>query len=142
MNKHVWGWLCGALALITLPAAAAGPSVTGSWFRSLPGDLPAAGYFTLHNTTGKTLTLTGATSPGCASLELHMTHDMGGMMHMMSVPNVEIAAGATFAFAPGGYHLMCMGPKLKIGASVPVALKFADGENLTASFLVKNAKGD
>lgn len=134
--------LLGAAALMSLPAAAASATVTGGWFRSLPGNVPAGGYFTVKNTSSRPLVLTGATSPACASLELHMTHNMGGMAHMMAVPSVEIAAGASFAFAPGGHHLMCMKPTLKIGTSVPVTLKFANGESLTADFAVKNAKGE
>lgn len=116
--------------------------VGGAWFRSLPGNVPAGGYFSLMNMSSRPMVLTGASSPACASLELHMTHNMGGMMHMMAVPSIEIGAGATFAFAPGGYHLMCMNPRLKVGTSVPVTLKFAGGETLTVPFAVKNATGN
>lgn len=129
-------------AAFALPAVAA-PSVSGAWIRALPGNLPAGGYFTLANSGTKPITLTGAQSPACGSLMLHMTHTMNGMAHMMAVDSVDVPAGGTFAFKPGAYHLMCMEPKgLKPGTNVPVTLTFADGTHLTVPFAVKTATGN
>jgi periplasmic copper chaperone A len=62
---------------------------------------------------------------------------------MSDVASVDVAAGATVKFAPGGYHLMCMkpGPTLQIGAKVPVTLDFGDGTKVVADFAVRNAAG-
>jgi copper(I)-binding protein len=59
------------------------------------------------------------------------------------VKSLKVPAHGTLSFQPGGYHLMCMKPQssMKIGASVPVTLKFADGKTLTASFPVKGPGG-
>jgi copper(I)-binding protein len=123
-------------------SAVAAPAVSNAWIRALPGALPAGGYFTLTNPGPKPVTLTAAQSPACGSLMLHMTHEMGGMAHMMAVDKVDVPAGGSFEFKPGGYHLMCMEPKaLKPGTSIPVTLKFADGSSVTATFAVKDAKG-
>jgi copper(I)-binding protein len=123
-------------------ASVAAPTVSGAWIRALPGDTPAGGYFTLTNPAKTKIALTGAASPACGAIELHMTHKMGTMVHMMPVARVEVAAGGTFAFAPGGFHLMCLQPKgLTPGTSVAVTLTFADGTHLTAPFAVKNATG-
>jgi copper(I)-binding protein len=56
---------------------------------------------------------------------------------------VDVGAGATLKFAPGGYHLMCMDPTpaIRPGNRVPVTLTFADGRRLMVSFPVRNAAG-
>lgn len=118
-------------------------TVSDAWFRALPGKLPAAGYFSVTNAGRGPVALTGAQSPGCGMLMLHMTHNMGGMMQMMAVEQVEVPAGGHVAFAPGGYHLMCTEPAaaLKPGANVPVTLRFSDGSQLNAIFAVRTATG-
>ncbi len=125
-------------------AAEAGPvTVTEAWFRALPSQLPAAGYFTLSNSGASPVALTGAQSPGCGMLMLHMTHNMGGMTHMMEVRQVEVPAGGSVRFAPGGYHLMCTDPTAALtpGASLPVTLRFSDGSQLATVFAVRDATG-
>jgi len=132
-----------AALLMAAPACAANVTVNDGWFRSLPAKLPAGGYFTLHNGGAQTITLTGADSPACGMLMLHKTEDKNGTGMMMDMPSIPVPAGSDLKFAPGSYHLMCMDPtpEMKIGASVPVTLDFADGSKVTASFAVKNAKG-
>lgn len=121
-------------------ALAAGPGVSNAWFRAMPAHLPAGGYFDLHNGGGKTISLVGASSPACGMIMLHMTSRMGGMEQMTAVDKIDVPAGSTFRFAPGGYHLMCMQPSplLTVGADVPVTLRFADGTKLDARFAVRS----
>ncbi|HWA91995.1 MAG TPA: DUF1775 domain-containing protein [Rhizomicrobium sp.] len=125
------------------PASSAVASVTVSeaWLRALPQGLPAGGYFKLHNHGTKPLTLNGASSPACSMLMLHKSESDNGMSRMSDVATVDIAPGADIAFAPGGYHLMCMDARLQPGTSVPVALRFADGSHADATFAVRNAAG-
>lgn len=130
---------CALAVTAAVPAVAANVTVTGAWFRTLPGGLPAAGYFTLKNADAKPIALIGASAAGCGQLQLHMTHDMGGMKHMMEVTKIDIPAGGSFVFATGGYHLMCMEPKLTTASTVPVTLRFSDGSSVTASFDVRAA---
>lgn len=131
--------------LLTLAAAAAPPglAVSEAWFRALPGNLPAGGYFTLRNDGPKSAVLTGADSPACGMAMLHRSESRGGMAGMDMVPSVEVPAGGSVRFAPGGYHLMCTDPRpvLKPGAKVPVTLRFQDGGQLTATFDVRDAAG-
>jgi periplasmic copper chaperone A len=54
---------------------------------------------------------------------------------------VTVPANGSFTFSPGGFHLMCMQPKMAPGETVPVTLSFAGGTELTVSFPVRNAKG-
>lgn len=141
-NELHIGAIAALLVLVLSTSAhATGTSVSNGWFRKLPANLPAAGYFTLHNGGSKTISLTSASSPACGMLMLHVSENMGGMMHMNDVSGVDVAPGATVAFAPGGYHLMCMKPALTLGAKVPVTLQFLDGSKLQAEFIVRDANG-
>ncbi|MFO1248411.1 MAG: DUF1775 domain-containing protein [Alphaproteobacteria bacterium] len=127
-----------------LMVAAAGPvtakvTISDGWFRALPASVPSGGYFNLRNDSGQKLVLTDVESPACGMLMMHKSVN-GGMDHVMAL---DVAAGETVRFAPGSYHLMCMDakPMLKPGAQVPVTLRFAGGEMVTAQFTAKNAAG-
>jgi copper(I)-binding protein len=65
------------------------------------------------------------------------------MSSMDMVETVNVPAGGSIAFAPGGYHLMCTDPKpaMKLGAKVPVVLHLSDGSAVAVGFIVKSASG-
>ncbi len=132
-----------AAMLFAQPAFAADVTVDKAWFRALPARLPAAGYFTIHNAGKGKVTLTGATSAACGMLMLHKSSTGTGMASMSDIDRVVVPGGGTLAFAPNGFHLMCMDPTpaLKYGATVPVTLQFAGGKTVTAGFAVKSARG-
>jgi hypothetical protein len=133
------------LAGLTLatPALASDVQVSDAWFRALPAHVPAGGYFTLHNSGTGVVVLTGAQTSACAMLMLHRSTQSGGMSSMEDVASVPVAPGATVAFAPGGYHLMCMDPTAAMtpGRTVAVTLKFSGGSSAVANFAVRNAQG-
>jgi copper(I)-binding protein len=131
-----------AVLLGGLPAEAAQVTVSDAWFRALPSNLPAGGYFTLHN-AGNDVKLTGAQSPACGMLMLHRSTTNGGMAEMTMVDSVDVPRGGSLSFSPGDYHLMCTAPTSAMtpGAHVPVTLKFSDGTAVTATFDVRNASG-
>lgn len=131
-------------ALLSPVAASAGElTVTDAWIRALPPSVPSGGYFTLHNSGAGPVTLTGAASPACGMLMLHKSENHGGMGSMEDVIRVAVPAGGSVAFAPGGYHLMCMqaGPAIKPGNTVDVTLQFAGGAAITTAFTVRSASG-
>ena len=97
------------------------------WFRYLLPNLPAAGYLVLQNTGSGKAILTGASSPDCGSLMLHQSQEKSGMSSMSMVSDITVPAHGSVIFAAGGYHLMCMQPKMKVGQRVPFALHFKDG---------------
>jgi periplasmic copper chaperone A len=138
-----------SLSIILLAALAAAPSwagqvtVSDAWFRALPGTLPSGGYFTLHNTGASAVQFTRAETPACGMVMLHQSMEMNGISKMADVTNVPVPAGGSVSFAPGGYHLMCMGPTaaMKPGGHVPVTLDFADGSKVAIDFAVRNAAG-
>lgn len=120
---------CGLalLSTITAPALAGsgGLGISDATLRVTIVSRPAAGYFTLKNSSSETRILVGASSPACKKA-------------MLPAGELEIAAGGTLTFAPGGYHVMCMKPAVDIKSrdSVPVTLKFRNGETLEAMFSV------
>jgi len=124
-------------------AAPVGVTLSEPWFRLITPAIPAAGYFTLSNTTANAQTLVSASSPACGSLMLHRSVVKNGAEEMVMVPTVPVPAHGQLKFAPGGYHLMCMSPKaaMRPGESVPVTLRFEGGAALDASFPVRNATG-
>ena len=132
-----------AAGLSTPPPSSSHVTVANSWFRALPANLPAGGYFELRNTGRWPVLLRGARSPACGMLMLHLSENNGGMSSMRHVDSIDVAPGGLLEFKQGGYHLMCMDPTaaMKPGASVAVMLKFADGSKVSTTFAVKNAKG-
>jgi copper(I)-binding protein len=130
------------LATLPLAAQAASPTVTVTkpWMRYLLPSLPAAGYMTLTNSGNTAAVLTGAASPACGMLMLHESQDASGMSMMMDIQTITIPANGSVTFAPGGYHLMCMQPKMKIGDQLPVTLSFQDGSTLVATLPVYGAQ--
>jgi copper(I)-binding protein len=131
-----------AFAALPMLGNAATPAVTVSkpWIRYLLPTLPAAGYMTLHNAGNTVAVLTAAASSGCGTLMLHKSQDDSGMAMMMAMQTIPIPANGSVTFAPGGYHLMCMQPKMKIGEQVPVTLSFQDGSTLSTTMPVYGAQ--
>src|SRR6201986_5649955 len=107
MRKQNVKRLSLAILLATvLPASAAPFDITEAWFRSLPGGVPAGGYFTAQNKSGGEVAITGVQSGACGMLMMHQSSNKGGMSGMDMVDKVALPAGGTATFSPGGYHLM------------------------------------
>lgn len=136
--------LAGAIAAIGLPLSAhaqqsqtqdaSGISVVEPWSRATPpGSKIGVGYLTIHNTSDSADQLTGAASPVANRVEMHTMSMTNGVMKMRPVKAVEVPAGGSVTFGPGGYHLMLMGLKhpLKTGETVPITLKFAHAGKLS-----------
>ncbi|MEO8300699.1 MAG: copper chaperone PCu(A)C [Rhizomicrobium sp.] len=130
-----------ALLMMTTAANAAPFDVSGAWFRSLPGKAPAGGYFNVQNNTGREVVITGASSDACGMLMIHQSSNKGGMSGMTMMEQIKVPAGGVVHFAPGGTHLMCEQPKMKIGAKVPVTLHLVGGNSVAVAFEVKGATG-
>jgi copper(I)-binding protein len=149
LNSNVLHVFAAALLILMVFISASGAAeltVTGAWIRALPTAVPSGGYFNLHNGSGKTVILVGASSPACGMLMLHKTSNMDGMdgmTQMSDVAEIPVAPRETLKFSPGGYHLMCMNatPAIKPGGVVPVTLKFKNGTSLEAPFPVRSATG-
>ena len=139
--KSLFFLLLSSVTAVAVPTSTL--RVEAPWMRALPGTVPAGGYFILHNDGKAQVTLTGAQSPACGMLMLHLSENNGGMSSMRHVDSIDVVPGGVLEFKQGGYHLMCMqpGPAIKPGASVPVTLTFKDGAKVTADFPVRDATG-
>jgi copper(I)-binding protein len=133
------------LGLICLSATAAdrpaSPVIENAWIRALPGDLPAAAYFRMRNSSDGARRLVGAESSAFAMAMLHQSSDQGGQSQMKRVDGVEVPAHGSASCAPGSYHLMLMHAQqpLTVGATVPITLHFDDGSAVAVPFMVKGA---
>ncbi len=94
----------------------------------------------LENPGDVDVVVTGATSPACGMLMLHESKDDSGMAMMMDVPSITVKAHGSVTFAPGGYHLMCMQPVMKIGDKVRVVLNLQGGGTVDAMVPVYGAQ--
>ncbi len=116
--------------------------VKGAWVRAaLPGR-PTAGYLMLMNGTDKADRLVAVESPEFATIEIHESRLVDGVMHMDPVANIEIGAGAMAELKPGGMHLMLFGGKaIKDGNNVTLTLVFESGHKLDVTAPVKKRGG-
>ncbi|MCW4151781.1 copper chaperone PCu(A)C [Halomonas sp. 18H] len=134
------GWMAPlallAGAVMSLNAQAGDLEVSEARMRVLPGEMPAAGYFQLHNGGEGTVVLVGAHSAAFGHVELHRSMSHDGMASMEAVEQVELAAGESIEFAPQGYHLMLMQPagEVAVGESVEIVLNFEQAEPLSVDF--------
>jgi copper(I)-binding protein len=118
--------------------------VKNAWVREAPPNAKMlAGYFTIMNFSGKDMKITGASSGSFEKVELHKSVQEGGMAKMIPQKSVTVPKQGTVKFQPGGFHLMLMKPKkpLKAGDKVNITLKFAKGDDLKMTAVVKKAMG-
>ena len=140
MTKQWWLAVAGAFAM---PAFACDElTVADAWVRLAPPTAPVmAGYLTLANTGKDAVTLRGGSSADFERVELHnMTHE-NGVMQMRKLDAIEVPPGGEVALAPGGMHLMLIGPKhsLVAGDQVEIVLQVCDGQQQTVSLPVREA---
>lgn len=110
--------------------------------RLLPPVVPnTSAYFLLENDTTQPLTLVSASSPVSEKVEFHNHVQENGVMKMVHVPSVTVAAGETLTLQPGSYHLMLFGLKkpLKKGEMVPVTLTTKSGFSIAIEAKVTDA---
>lgn len=147
------GTLVLALLLPLLPAlasaqapppaqshAAGSLTVSGAWARATPPNArTGAAYLTIANKGPTSDRLTAAASPAARAAELH-THAMeGGVARMRPVDAVEIAAGESAIFQPGGLHVMLidLAAPLREGQSLALTLNFEKAGAVTVEVPIR-----
>jgi len=105
---------------------------------AVPGH-PAAAYFTIANQSTTPATITAIAIDGAGKAEMHVTK--GGAMEPLA--KLELAAGETALFSPGGRHVMVfdLAPKLVSGGTTDISFTFADGRKLSAQVQIEGAGG-
>lgn len=142
MNRLQLRCFATALLMTSLPAMAAGSlHVSNGWIRSAPPSAAMlAGYATLHNSGDAAVTISAVAAAGFADSSLHESILVGDISRMQALGTLTVAAGATVEFAPGGKHIMLMGPTKVPTAGESVAIRFtlADGSSQTSDFIVRD----
>lgn len=128
--------LCiASLLLASLSASAwADVQVVAPWVRATVPQQRATGAF-MTLTSSQDARLLSASSPAAAVVEIHEMKMDHNIMRMRSVEAVELPAGTSVEFKPGGYHIMLLdlAAPLTEGGRVPLALtvESADGRRTT-----------
>lgn len=130
-----------ALAVAS-PLSAAEPAIKieDPWVRVTFGQSKVtAGYMGLIDQSGKGNTLVGIEMADGMKAEIHETIADGDVMKMRQVNAFSIPAGGRADLTPSGGHIMIMGlsSPLKVGDTLPMLLKFADGGEKMAYFAVR-----
>ena len=118
--------------------------ITNVWSRATPPLVEVgAAYFTAENRASTADTLIGVSSPVAERAEMH-THTMkDGMMMMHQLDSIEVPAGGTLEFKPGGNHIMLIGLKhpLLEGEHFPLTLTFKHAGNVELNVEVHGLGG-
>ena len=101
--------------------------------------MTGAGYLTMTNTGAESdwLIAVEADFPRVETHDTIVENDVARMMHQ---DEIEIAAGETVTFAPGGLHVMFMGldgDPFEVGETIPATLIFRNSGSLDIVFDVK-----
>lgn len=138
-------WLVMAVALLLMTSGCAtesgGADTTTIEIRSAFVDRPAnptlaAVRMTIDNTTGEDDTLVAVASADAARASVHRSGtDDDGRSTMEPVERLELPAGQTVEFAPGGLHVMLEDPirDLEIGDEISLTLTFERSGTQTIS---------
>lgn len=137
----------GAIAAAALGAALVGcgpdgdPSLTVS---DAQAAVPLAGssqlVLQISNDGDGDDRLLEVTTDAALGVELHETRIEDGIATMVSLDAIDLPAGETVRFRPGGLHLMLLGPddEVVLGARFPVTLTFDRSEPITVTAEVRD----
>ena len=105
---------------------------------AMPGGNGAA-YFVVTNSGSAADRLIAAASPiGTTEIHESMMSD-DGTMEMRPVNGVDVPAGGSVAFEPGGLHIMFLGvaEPPAVGDTIPLTLTFENASELTLEVPVR-----
>nr|WP_246386882.1 copper chaperone PCu(A)C [Litorivivens lipolytica] len=89
-----------------------------------PTQTTTAAFFTVTNPSDEVWSLTRVHSPAAGSVEIHEHINRGGTMQMRQLMALDIPAGESVVFAPGGLHLMLIGLTKPLREGDEVSLQF------------------
>jgi copper(I)-binding protein len=123
-------------------SAVAEPSVTAesAWVAWAPPTLKVhAAYLTLNNESASDKQVLGADSPDYERIELHRSVVKDSVSAMQPVESIIVPANGRVEFAPGGLHLMLVGPKRPQvpDGRVKIVLHLSGAEEIEVSAVVR-----
>lgn len=103
-------------------------------------DSPAAGYFVAHGGDSGAQ-LRGVLTDSALKIEMHETVSEDGMMKMKPVSSVDVPAGKSVAFAPGGRHLMLWGVNQAAidQGKITLTFLFSTGDRILVDAVIQKA---
>ncbi|CAA7627576.1 copper chaperone PCu(A)C [Magnetospirillum sp. SS-4] len=140
--KTVLGIALALLLGTAAPAIAGDIAATDAWARATSADTRIGiAFVTLANAGTAADSLVAATTPAAGRIEFHAHVHQDGLMKMRRQDKVDLAAGQTVRFAPGGLHLMLHDLKgqLRPGQSFPLTLTFAAAGDVSVTVTVEGA---
>ncbi|HSH83592.1 MAG TPA: copper chaperone PCu(A)C [Guyparkeria sp.] len=126
--------LLAASLLLGGLAQAAELEVDSPWVAlAPPGAQATAAFMELHNPGDEPVDLVGVHAEGFQAIELHRSINEDGMHRMIEQKRITVPAGGSVSLAPGGYHVMLIGPErtLEEGEVLSLELRLDGGEALT-----------
>jgi copper(I)-binding protein len=127
--------LASSLLSLAASASLAQVKVDQAWARpTVPGQQGGGGFLSI--TSPASDRLLGGSTPLAERFELHTMAMKGDVMEMRQLDAIDLPAGKTVEFKPGGLHVMFIGLKqpLAIGSKVPVTLKFEKAGEIKVEF--------
>jgi|SRR5262245_38970295 len=126
-------------------AAKANIDITDAWTRATAGNATTAAIY-FHLVSAKDPDrLMSVEAPAAQKAEIHEETTQNGVVRMNNLAAIDIPAGGTVNFAPGGKHLMLTGLKapLKEGESFLITLTFdkAGTQSTPVKVLAASANG-
>lgn len=127
-------------AVMTLPASAAELDIHEPWVAlAPPGAHATAAFMELRNASEAPVNVVEADAPGFETVELHRSFNEDGMHRMVRQDRIEVPAGESVSLAPGGLHIMLIGPEQAPteGQRIQIELRFEDGSTQTVEAVVQ-----
>ncbi len=136
MNRAsiLFGTFFAALAGL---AFAADVTVSDAWTRAtVPAQKVAGVFFDVESSTDARLV--GVQTALTDVAEIHTMSMEDGVMRMREVSAVELPAGETVSFKPGGYHVMLfdLPRQLQAGEQLPLELVIEDANAQRTSLMI------
>ena len=130
-----------AVILLSACAPSSGAlTVNETWARPASKGENGAVYFVIQNDTASDDALISASTDIASPAEAHMSmmNDQG-VMSMSMQEAVQVPAGESIAFKPGGLHIMLIDLKqdLKVGDTFTLILRFEKAGGITVQVEVK-----
>ncbi|MDO5704367.1 MAG: copper chaperone PCu(A)C [Paracoccus sp. (in: a-proteobacteria)] len=128
-------------ALMPLTVLAEGVVVTDAYARSANPQSGAA-FFQVENQTAQDCTLVNVTSDVAERTELHTHREESGVMKMVQIESIPVAAGQVHLLQRGADHVMFLGlhQPLTDGQEVAFSLDFGDCGAVDVTATVDNQR--
>lgn len=92
-----------------------------------------AAYFTIRS--AKADRIVAVSSPAADKIEIHASVTKGTSVSMQRLETVELPAGKTVKFEPGGMHLMVFSPRSEAAArAFPITIELQSGTKEIVAF--------